>query len=72
MAQYSLGNMITDRQTAYNYSKVLQIAHDENLAAAELTECAGDFFRPSVLQKQISPTSPHRKPMKTAWKIYDL
>ena len=26
----------TDRQTAYNYSKVLQIAHDENLAAAEL------------------------------------
>lgn len=26
----------TDRQTAYNYSKVLQIAHDENLAATEL------------------------------------
>ena len=26
----------TDRQTAYNYSKVLQVAHDENLAAAEL------------------------------------
>jgi hypothetical protein len=26
----------TDRQTAYNYSRVLQIAHDENLAAAEL------------------------------------
>lgn len=26
----------TDRQTAYNYSKVLQIAHDENLAAQEL------------------------------------
>jgi len=26
----------TDRQTAYSYSKVLQVAHDENLAAAEL------------------------------------
>lgn len=26
----------TDRQTAYNYSKVLQVAHDENLAATEL------------------------------------
>jgi hypothetical protein len=26
----------TDRQTAYNYSKVLQVAHDENLAAQEL------------------------------------
>lgn len=26
----------TDRQTSYNYSKVLQVAHDENLAAAEL------------------------------------
>jgi len=26
----------TDRQTAYNYSKVMQVAHDENLAAAEL------------------------------------
>ena len=26
----------TDRQTAYNYSKVLQVAHDENLAASEL------------------------------------
>ena len=28
----------TDRQTAYNYSKVLQIAHDENLAATELPD----------------------------------
>jgi hypothetical protein len=28
--------MPTDRQNAYNYSKVLQVAHDENLAAAEL------------------------------------
>lgn len=26
----------TDRQTAYTYSKVLQVAHDENLAAQEL------------------------------------
>jgi hypothetical protein len=26
----------TDRQTAYNYSKVLQVAHDENLAPQEL------------------------------------
>ena len=26
----------TDRQTAYNYSKVLQVAQEENLAAAEL------------------------------------
>ena len=26
----------TDRQTAYNYSKVLQVAFDENLAATEL------------------------------------
>lgn len=26
----------TDRQTAYNYSKVLQVAHEENLAATEL------------------------------------
>lgn len=26
----------TDRQTAYNYSKVLQVAYDENLAATEL------------------------------------
>ena len=26
----------TDRQTAYNYSKVLQVAHDENLTAQEL------------------------------------
>ena len=26
----------TDRQTAYSYSKVLQVAHDENLTAQEL------------------------------------
>ncbi len=28
----------TDRQTAYNYSKVLQVAFDENLAATELPD----------------------------------
>lgn len=32
----------TDRQTAYNYSKVLQIAHDENLAATELPDYIKD------------------------------
>jgi hypothetical protein len=28
----------TDRQTAYNYAKVLQVAHDENLSALDLPE----------------------------------
>lgn len=28
----------TDRQTAYNYSKVLQVAYEENLAATELPD----------------------------------
>ena len=28
--------LLTDRQTAYSYSKVLQVAHDENLTALEL------------------------------------
>jgi hypothetical protein len=32
----------TDRQTAYSYSKVLQVAHDENLTAQELPKYIKD------------------------------